>query len=459
LDVPLAHPTGQENTTTLSIGEAVGVSPAMLPADFEHTVYECYTDLGSGTANSLVGDLGRLDLDENGKRVGFPLPYQVALDLDSKTILAIRRHWKKGDPLYRARKRFVKYGFIPGFGPYDWGLIHIAGNPTMAATMIQRQVVDAGMWANVPSWAIGQSAASRMETTVFRPAPGEAVRIPVSGGAKISDVLMPWPVKPPSEQSMAMEQKLEGDVRKLAGTVNIPVGEGRVGNTPVGTIMAYIEAVTQVPGAVHKDDHIAQEEEFELLRELIAEEPEVLTRGNRTPARQWQIASELLEPDLLPASDPNTQSHVHRLMKAHQLVELSGQMQFLQPDEQGQIVNRRAIYRKAVEVLTGESAAPYEMPPSPMPQQQGMDPKIMAAQINAQSKQHQAEMQLQGKVVEAQSRAAEAQMEAQQRSADRGSEEWRLGRSTSGSKWIRRTTRGRTRWIARMKRCRGRRIG
>lgn len=428
LDVPLAHPTGIVSSTELTIGETQGVTPQpSLPRDFDHTVFESCCELGSGTAHDLYGPLEMLDRDETGKKPGYPLPYHVSLDYDSRTVLAIRRNWKEGDRDHRARRRFVKYGFVPGFGFYDLGLIHLVGNPTQAATMIQRSVVDAGLFSNFPAWAMSQSAATRLENTVLRPGPGEVVKIPGTGATKLSDSLMPWPYKEPSASSMTMGQKLEGDVRKLGGVIEIPVGEGRIGNTPVGTIMSYIEAVSQVPGAVHKDDHISQAEEFEMLRELIAEEPEVLTRGNRSPARQWQVAEELLQPDLSPGADPNTPSQIHRLTKIQGLVMLGSQQQFAMGDADGPIVNQRAIFKRAAEVLSGGDADEYMHPPQPpnAGAQPPPDPRVVAAQIKAQSETQKTQGQLQVKQLDHQGRMAEMAVEAQQHDADRQSAEQR----------------------------------
>lgn len=435
-DIVLAQATGRTSATEIVIGEVQGTAPTpSLPRDFDHEIYESSCNIGSGTNYSLAGSLALLDKDENGDDPGYPLPYRIAIDVDSRTVLSIRRNWKEGDEDHLPRKRFVKYGFLPGFGFYDLGLIHIVGNPTQAATMIQRSLVDAGLFANFPAWAIKQGAGARLENTVFRPGPGEVVKIPSTGQTKISDDLMAWPYKEPSASSMAMGQKLEGDIRKLGGVIDIPVGEGRIGNTPVGTIMSYIEAISQVPGAIHKDDHIAQQEEFEMLRELIAEEPEVLTRGNKSPARKWQIAEELLSPDLIPRADPNTPSQIHRLTKIQGLVTLGGLPQFAMGDKDGQYVNNRAIYRSAVEVLSGGDAEQFTFPPNPpTPQTPPPDPRVIAAQINAQSKAAQTAGQLQGKQIDAQTKETDAAMDAQQREADRESEETRAAMTLAGKR-------------------------
>lgn len=413
LDIALVSPQGETSETDLVIGQTQGVNPTpSLPRDFEHTIYECCCELGSGTNHDLYGSLDLLDLDENGEDVGYPLPYRVTMDRDSRTVLAIRRNWKQRDPDHKVRERFVKYGFIPAFGFYDWGLIHLVGNPTQGATMLQRSGVDASMLANFPAWAIMQGPASKMENTVFRPGPGQVVKVPATGAAKITDVLMAWPYKEASPQSMALAEKLESDVKSLAGIIDLPVGEGRIGNLPVGTIMSYIESISMVPGAVHKADHAAQAREFELLRELIAEEPEVLWRGNPTPARKWQAAEEVMSPDVSPQADPNTPSAVHRLAKIQGVVTLAGLPQF-----QG-IPDQRKIWGWSVEALVGADAAPYTLPPQAPPPPQP-DPRIAAAQIKAQSQQQSDQAKLQEAQIDHQAKMAELAVQSSDKAQDR----------------------------------------
>jgi hypothetical protein len=229
---------------------------------------------------------------------------------------------------------------------------------------------------------------------------------------------MPMPYRQPSAEVMALAQKFEADVRRLAGIIEIPVGEGRMGNTPVGTVMAYIEAVSQVPGAVHKDDHIAQAEEFALLRELFAEEPEALWRGRKDPARKWQVAAEVMDPDLMPAADPNTPSAIHRLMKLQAMVQLSGMPQFAPK------MNLDAVLDHVLQLLAGsnpqEFRAPPTAPPPPPP-----DPRIVAAQIKAQSDQAKVQADMAKEGQQHQERMAELAQEGAQRDADRQSAETR----------------------------------
>lgn len=428
LDIPLVMPTGETTETEIAIADTEGIAPAPgLPQDFEHLVFETLCELGSTAVSSLVGDLRVLDEDENGEEPGYPLPYRVSIDRDSRQILEIRRNWKRGDIDHTAKRRYVKYGFIPGFGFYDWGLIHMVGNPTLAATMLQRACVDSTLFANFPGGVFLKGPGSRQTNTVIRPNPGEFIGIDASGAARVQDMFMPMPYRAPGADEIGLEQKFEADVRRIAGVIELPVGEGRVGNTPVGTMMAYIESVSMVPGAVHKDDHIVQAEEFELLRELLAEEPEQLTRGNRSPARQAYTREELMSADLSPQADPNTPSEIHRLMKVQGLVAAGGLPQF-----QG-IADQRKIWDRTVRQLTGGDPDEYTIPPAP-PQQAPPDPKLAAAQLQAETQNQANQTKLQVAQISAQAKTAQSEQDAEQRSLDRQSEEDRAAMQLAGKR-------------------------
>lgn len=277
--------------------------------DYTRVIYECYTDL------DLSGSLTEPDAPED-----LPLPYRVTLDKDSRQVLEVRRNWRKDDDRFRRRQRFVKWPFMPGMGFYDLGYLHIIGQHAKALTALWRIMIDAGMFANFPGGV--KLKGSRTATNQIRPAPGEWVEI--DGGAAVNDIrqiLMPMPYKEVSATLLQLAGTIEDDARKLAGTVDLEAGEGRT-NVPVGTIMAMIEQQTQMMTAVHKGLHQAQQEEFILLRELFAEDPESLWRENLQPTHKWK-ADELKDLSLVPASDPNIPAHIHRTMQGYALAMLS----------------------------------------------------------------------------------------------------------------------------------------
>jgi hypothetical protein len=273
------------------------------PEDKDHTIYECYTEI----------DLAPHGLKETGAPDRQPLPYRVSIDHDSRKVLEIRRNWKEGDPKFTRRKRFVKYGLVPGFGFYDYGYLHLIGNHSKALTALWRLVIDAGMFSTFPGGL--RLKGSRASTNEFRPGPGEFPEIDAAGVEDIRKLIMAMPYKEPSGVILEMIQLLAKDAAQIAGTVELELGEGRT-NMPMGTILSMIEQQTQVMSAVHKRNHASQQEEMLLLRELFTEDPAALTRLNPDPARQWRTAQEFADLDLIPASDPNIPAQVHRIMQS-----------------------------------------------------------------------------------------------------------------------------------------------
>jgi hypothetical protein len=291
--------------------ELVGVQPSpQRQEDYQRTIYECYTSL-------LLDDPEAKDAPED-----VPLPYRVTIDKDSRQVLEIRRNWKEGDEDFNKRKRFVKWPFVPGFGFYDLGYLHILGQDAKATTALLRIMIDAGMFGSFPGGVKLRGA--RTDTNQIRPAPGEWVE--VDGGAgvtSIRDVLMPLPYKDVSVVLLQLYQLIGDRARAKAGTVNMESGEGRT-NIPVGTIMSMVEQQMQMMTAVHKGMHRGQAEELMLLRELFSEDPESLWKYNPKASRQW-TKEELTDMSFVPMSDPNVPAHIFRVMLTQAILMLAGQ--------------------------------------------------------------------------------------------------------------------------------------
>ncbi|MEY4951647.1 MAG: hypothetical protein RL299_71, partial [Pseudomonadota bacterium] len=221
-----------------------------------------------------------------------------------------------------ARRTFVKYTFVPGFGFYDIGLLHILGNTTNAVTAAWRELLDAGMYANFPGFLISDTG-SRQNTNTFRIPPGGAAQIK-TGGAPIGDAVMALPYKEPSQALMALVESMAATGARVGGTSEMQVGEGRA-DAPVGTTLALIEQATKVLNSVHKRMHAAQAEEFTLLRDCFREHPESFWARNRRPTVTWNIdmlMQALDDVELVPQADPNTSSHAQRVMKIMALKQL-----------------------------------------------------------------------------------------------------------------------------------------
>lgn len=393
-DVELSQPTSQPGSVDVKIAETQGTQPRSdRPQDLDYTVYECYCYL------NLKGHEHKKDL---------PLPYRVTIEKDSQVILEIRRNWKKGDKNFKPRRRFVKYPLFPGLGFYDYGYVHILGNTTRVLSAIESLMVDQGMFANFPGGMIDKLAA-RQETNQIRPGPGGFKPID-TGGRPIQQVVMPMPYKDVSANLMALAKGIQDGGRRLGSVAELPLGEGRA-DVPVGTVIALIEQNTKLLSAVHKRNHAAQQEEFELLKELFAEDPAALSRLAKDPMREWETAEEFQDVNLVPASDPNVSSHIMRIMKAQAVLTI---MQQAPPG----MMNVKEGITRALRVIGEEDVDALFLPPPPPgsqpPQPHQIDAQMKAATLAQKTKTDQQNMQTKLQI---------ENMQMQDHALDRASEE------------------------------------
>lgn len=397
-DVELMAPTPDVTPVEEKIANVQGVRPVSeRPQDQDYTVYECYCEL----------DLpGFEHKDETGEPTGLALPYRVVIEKDSRKVLEIRRNWKEGDEDQTAKIPFVSFGYAPGLGFYNLGLLHILGNLTVALTAMTREAIDAGMFANFPGFLFAKQTGRQMQNE-FRIPPGGGMPID-TGGLPIGQTVMPMPYKGVDPSHVAMIESLRGVAHRLGGTADTPVGEGKQ-DAPVGTTMALIEQATKVEGAVHKALHAAQAEEFRLLVELFREDPEALWRGNKRPAmgkdpqRVQRFLAALEDADIVPAADPNVPSHMHRVMRATAIKQLAA--------SNPQLYNQVAVDSRVLSMLQVDNPEELFMPPQPA-QAPPVDPIKMA---EIQQKQEQ----IAQKDKELQIKAAQMAMEADSRQKDR----------------------------------------
>jgi hypothetical protein len=276
------------------------------PEDQDRTIYECYTFV----------DLAGFEHHRDGKPTGLPLPYRVTIDLTSREILEIRRDWEEGDEDFNRKQIFVPFGFAPTFGFYCTGLLQILGNATTAVTGAWRLLLDAGMFANFPGFLYAKNGAKQSNNT-FRVAPGSGAPVDVPGGVKLADAIMPLPYKGPDPALMQLVDNIAAAGQKLGGTAELPTADGKT-DVPVGTMLAAIEQGSKILSAVHRRLHAAQAVEFGLLLNLLRRRPEVLLQYDQDDPNWTQelVVRALQNYTIVPRADPNTPSHVHRLMKA-----------------------------------------------------------------------------------------------------------------------------------------------
>ena len=399
--VDLGQPTHiAKNAVEEEKENVAGVHDTQRPEDLRYTVLECYCML------NLQGD----EHKEGGEETGIPRPYKVSIEKGSRTILEIRRNWKKDDEMERAREVFVKFPFIPGFGFYDLGLIHIAGNATVAATALLRLMIDSGIFSNFPGFLVAKGLDKQNTTDISVP-PGAGAPIDVSmiPDGDIRKAAMPLPYKTIDQALMSLYQDIVTTGSRVAGAPDIAVGEGKQ-DAPVGTTIALIEQATKVTDSVHKRLHSAQSKEFELIVDLFRQYPEDFWRFNakKNGGQKWDAATlqkALNNYNLVPRADPNTSSHLQRIMRAQALY----QMAKANPE----LFQISVVLDYVLRTLGVRNPAALTQPPqnqAPPP-----DPKAQAALITAQAQQQNAA----AKMADVQLRAKNNDIENQNRDQDR----------------------------------------
>lgn len=396
LTSPTEMPTGLDEARAKVQG--LGAAP-QIPNTHRYTLYECYCEY----------DVPGYEHKKDNKVTGLPLPYRVTIDTLSQKILEVRRDWKEGDELLRRRKTFVKYPFVEALGFYGIGLMHILGNTTEAMTAAWRILLDAGMFSNFPGFLYAKDASKGQETNVLRIAPGTGKGIQ-TGGRPIEQVVMPLPYKGPDQSFVALAKLITEAAQKTAGSPQLPVGEGKQ-EAPVGTTIALLEQATKMMQAVHKGLHAAQSEEFQMLKELFREDPESFWRHAKKNARKWDqdaFLKALNDNDIVPAADPNTPSHMHRIMRAVGLVQLATSFP--------ELVDLREVVRIAVEVLGWDAKTILAPPPDPNAQEPPppADPVGMAA-VQAKKEGDQLKAQTEREGIASKERIAQAQLQQKDR--------------------------------------------
>ena len=262
---------------------------------------------------------GYEDVDDDNNETGIALPYVVTIEKGTQTILAIRRNWLEDDKLKAKRQHFVHYGYIPGFGFYYFGLIHLIGGHSRAATSLLRQLVDAGTLSNLPGGLKSRGLRVKGDDTPI--APGEFRDVDVPSGS-IRDNILPLPYKEPSQTLSLLMDKIVADGRSFAAVADIEVSDMSA-QTPVGTTLAVLERVLKVMSAVQARIHYTMKQEFKLLAGIIRDntpedynyEPE---KGGRQAKR---VDYDMV--DVIPVSDPNASTMAQRVVQYQAVLQLA----------------------------------------------------------------------------------------------------------------------------------------
>jgi hypothetical protein len=257
--------------------------------------------------------------DDDGDETGIALPYIVTIEKSSGEILAIRRNWRPEDEQCQKRTHFVHYGYIPGFGFYCFGLIHLIGAFAKSGTSILRQLVDAGTLSNLPGGFKTRGLRSKGDDTPI--SPGEFRDMDVPSGS-IRDNIMPLPYKEPSQVLAALLQTIIDEGRKFAGTVDLQVSDMSA-QSPVGTTLAILERQLKTMSAIQARVHYSMKQEFKLLKDIIRDytpteysyEPE---EGGRH-AKQ----SDYDYVEVIPVSDPNAATMAQKVIQYQAALQLA----------------------------------------------------------------------------------------------------------------------------------------
>ena len=331
-EVDLPEPTGELDDIEKRKAESLGFTAT---SDKRYKILEMHVNL----------DLPGYEDERNGKKSGIGLPYVITIEKQSGTVLAIRRNWYEEDVLKLKRNHFVHYQYIPGFGFYGYGLIHLIGGYARSATSIIRQLVDAGTLSNLPGGLKSRGLRIKGDDTPI--SPGEFRDVDVPSGS-IRDNILPLPYKEPSQVLYTLFQNIVAEGRAFATAGDTKISDMGA-NAPVGTTLAILERTLKVMSAVQARVHYAMKVEFKLLKVIIADytpeeydyEPE---EGSRAAKK-----ADYDDVEVIPVSDPNAATMAQKIVQYQAVLQLA--------QSAPQLYNLPLLHRQMVEVLGVKNAA------------------------------------------------------------------------------------------------------
>jgi hypothetical protein len=326
-DVDLGEPSTVLSEVEKRKAEEEGMSATM---DDRYRILEMHVEL----------DLpGFEDTDKNGP-TEIALPYVVTIDESTNKILAIRRNWYEEDPLKLKRMHFVHYPYIPGFGFYGFGLIHLVGAFAKSGTSLIRQLVDAGTLSNLPGGLKSRGLRVKGDDTPI--APGEFRDVDVPSGS-IRDNILPLPYKEPSQVLFELLKTIVAEGRRFAATADMQISDLSA-NTPVGTTLAVLERTLKVMSAVQARLHYSMRQEFKLLASIIRDyAPTEYSYDVDAPGGRLVKQADYDLVDVIPVSDPNATTLAQRVTQYQAVLQLAAQAP--------QIYDMPELHKRMLEVL------------------------------------------------------------------------------------------------------------
>jgi hypothetical protein len=332
-DVELGDPVDSFDEVEKKIAEKMGFRAS---SDDRYKILEMHVDM----------DLpGYEDKDDDGEPTGIALPYVITIEKGTETVLAIRRNWNPDDENKHKRNHFVHYSYIPGFGFYAFGLIHLIGAFAKSGTSIIRQLVDAGTLSNLPGGFKTKGLRVKGDDTPISPA--EFRDVDVASGT-IKDNIMTLPYKEPSQVLYTLLGTIVEEGRRFASAADLKVSDMSA-QSPVGTTLAILERTLKVMSAVQARIHYSMKQEFKLLKNIIRDyTPEEYSyEPVEGPPRAKQ--SDYDDVDVIPVSDPNAATMSQKVVQYQAVMQLA----------QGapQLYDLPYLHRQMLEVLGIRNAA------------------------------------------------------------------------------------------------------
>ena len=296
-----------------------------LTDDDRYAMYEIHADLVIEGVDDSDDDIAK--------------PYVVTIERGSNEILAIRRNWNEDDMLTLKRQHFVHYVYVPGFGFYGLGLIHIVGGYARAGTSLIRQLVDAGTLSNLPGGLKSRGLRIKGDDSPIEPGEWKDVDVP---SGSIRENIMPLPYKEPSQTLLALLNQITTEGRRLGAIADMNISDMSA-NAPVGTTLALLERTLKPMAAVQARVHYAMKQEFKMLKSIMAEYAPA--EYDYQPLRGEMSArkSDYAMVDVIPVSDPNSSTMAQRVVQYQAVLQMAQQAP--------QIYDLPQLHRQMIDVL------------------------------------------------------------------------------------------------------------
>ena len=290
-------------------------------------------------------DLPGYEDEIDGEPTGVALPYVITIEKSTGKVLAIRRNWLEDDILKSKRIHFVHYQYVPGFGFYGYGLIHLIGGYARSATTMLRQLIDAGTLSNLPGGLKSRGLRVKGDDTPI--SPGEFRDVDVPSGV-IKDNIMLLPYKEPSQTLSQLFNQIVQEGRNFVSAGDLQVSD-MGGNAPVGTTLAILERTLKVMSAIQARLHYAMKQEFKLLKHIIAdytpEDYDYEPEEGKASAKK----ADYDDVEVIPVSDPNASTMAQKIVQWQAVMQLAQQAP--------QLYNLPFLHRQMVETLGIKNAS------------------------------------------------------------------------------------------------------